>query len=292
MGSKVERIKANRHPSPPEGAIGIFDSGVGGLSVWREVTKLLPDEHLVYLADQAHIPYGPRPLEEVRGFAEGIVRFFMGIGVKIVVVACNTASAAALNHLREIFDVPIVGMEPAVKPAALHTRTGKVGVIATPATFQGEPYARLLARYARGVDVLAQPCPGLVEQVERGDLDGPGTVTLLHRYLDPLVDSGVDQLVLGCTHYPFLRRAIEEIVGPGVEVIDPAPAVARQVKRVLESVGRRRFMGPGERLFYTTGPDTSVLAGHLSRLLGVSAPVHRLKWVGESHSMEVAFPKS
>ncbi len=279
-------MTACHRPPLPEGSIGIFDSGVGGLSVWREVAKLLPNEHLIYLADQAHIPYGPRPLHEVRGFAEGIVRFFAQSGVKLVVVACNTASAAALSHLRETFDIPIVGMEPAVKPATLHTRTGRVGVIATPATFQGEPYARLLARYARGVDVLAQPCPGLVEQVERGDLDGPATMALLHRYLDPLVGAGVDQLVLGCTHYPFLREAIEQVVGPDVEIIDPAPAVARQVVRVLESVGRRESPGAGGRIFYTTGTDASVLAGHLFRLLGVSAHVCRVEWSGG----EIGFP--
>ena len=266
-------------PAPPEGAIGVFDSGVGGLSVWREVVKLLPNEHIVYLADQAHIPYGPRSLEEVQGFAEGIMRFLQGIGVKIVVVACNTASAAALSYLRSRFDIPIVGMEPAVKPAALHTHTGKVGVIATPATFQGEPYARLLARYAQGVEVLAQTCPGLVEQVERGKLDGPETLALLHRFLAPMVEAGVDQLVLGCTHYPFLRRAIEEIVGPDVEVIDPAPAVARQVGRVLDGVGRRRSEDTGTHCFYTTSPTVEALRHPLYDLLGIASPVCRLKWV-------------
>lgn len=266
-------------PAPPEEAIGVFDSGVGGLSVWREVVKLLPNEHVVYLADQAHIPYGPRSLGEVQGFAEGIMRFLQGIGVKIVVVACNTASAAALSYLRSRFDIPIVGMEPAVKPAALHTHTGKVGVIATPATFQGEPYARLLARYAQGVEVLAQTCPGLVEQVERGKLDGPETLALLHRFLAPMVEAGVDQLVLGCTHYPFLRRAIEEIVGPDVEVIDPAPAVARQVERVLDGVGRRRSEDVGTHCFYTTGSAIEALRHPLSDLLGVASPVCRLEWV-------------
>jgi glutamate racemase len=274
------RITSSGVPEIPRGAIGIFDSGVGGLSVWKEVDRLLPQEHIIYIADQKHIPYGPRPLDEVRSFAEGIVRFMERVGVKLVIVACNTASAAALYHLRSIFGMPIVGMEPAVKPAALSTKTGKVGVIATPATFQGEPYARLLARYGQGVEVISRACPGLVGIVERGELLSPATLERLHECLDDMVESGMDQIVLGCTHYPFLREAIERVVGEGVRVIDPAPAVAAQAKRVLEREGiLEESADRGARLFFTTASDTSVLSRHLLRLLSVSVPVFGLEWV-------------
>lgn len=244
--------------------IGIFDSGVGGLSVWREVALLLPDVDLVYFADQAYCPYGPRTLLDIRQRVEKVTRFLLAQEIELLVVACNTASAAALAHLRSLFSVPIVGMEPALKPAVEKTNSGKVAVMATPATFQGEPFGRLMARFATGVQVFVQPCPGLVEQVEQGDLDGPATHDLLHRYLDGLPAQGVDELVLGCTHYPFLRPAIEAVVGSGVQVIDPAPAVARQVRRLWE-----RLEAPAatarrpQRRFFTTGE-----AEHLRRQLG------------------------
>ncbi len=248
--------------------------------MWKEVDRLLPQEHIIYIADQAHIPYGPRSLEEVRSFAEGIVRFMEQVEVKLVVVACNTASAAALKHLRARFRMPIVGMEPAVKPAALNTRTGKVGVIATPATFQGEPYARLLARYGKGIEVISRACPGLVEIVERGDLRSAATKRKLHECLDDMVSGGMDQIVLGCTHYPFLKEAIEEVVGDGVQVIDPSPAVAAQTKRVLERENLLRPKEePGERVFLTTAEDPSHLSKHLERLLAIKVRVSRLQWI-------------
>ncbi len=262
-------------------AIGVFDSGVGGLSVWREIVRELPGCPTVYVADQAHLPYGPRPLEEVRRFAEGIAEFLIGEGVAVVVVACNTASAAALHDLRRRFPaVPFVGMEPAVKPAVQRTRNGTVGVIATPATFQGELFASLLERFARNVRVIPQVCPGLVEAVEAGALETPETEVLVRQCLEPLLRAGVDELVLGCTHYPFLRPLIERVVGPGGEGIDPAPAVARQVRRVLEGAGH-----PGEVLsagaprhaFFTTG-DPALFAEALSRLVGVTAEVGHLIW--------------
>ncbi|MCS7282925.1 MAG: glutamate racemase [Anaerolineae bacterium] len=261
--------------------IGVFDSGVGGLSVWREIVRQLPGCDTVYVADQAHIPYGPRPLEEVRQFAEGIAAFLIREGVAVVVVACNTASAAALHHLRRRFpDIPFVGMEPAVKPAVQRTRNGTVGVIATPATFQGELFASLLERFAQNVRVIPQVCPGLVEAVEAGALEVPETEALVRRCLEPLLEAGIDELVLGCTHYPFLRPLIERVVGPGVEVIDPAPAVARQVRRVLEGAGYSEAalsVGIPRHVFFTTG-DPAQFAGALSRLVGVTAKVDRLMW--------------
>ena len=214
-------------------AIGIFDSGVGGLSVCRQVAQQLPAENLIYFADQAHVPYGPRSMSQIRQYATAITHFLLGQGARVIVVACNTASAAALYHLRAAFPhVPFVGMEPAVKPAAESSRNGVIGVIATPATFQGELFASLIERFASDVQVLTQVCPGLVDAVEAGEWDAPATEALLRDCLDPLIQAGIDTLVLGCTHYPFLTAVISRVVGPHVNIIDPAPSVARQVARV------------------------------------------------------------
>ena len=263
----------------PRRAIGVFDSGLGGLSVWREIATLLPGEDTIYFADQAHCPYGRRPLAEIQTLAETIVRFLLGQGAKLIVVACNTASAAALYHLRERFDVPLVGMEPAVKPAAARTLSGKVGVMATPATFQGAPFARLMRRFASDVKVIRRVCPGLVERIEAGQLEGPEIETLLRSCLQPLLDEGVDVLVLGCTHYPFLRAAIERVVGPGVEVIDPAPAVARQVQRVLARRGLLNTrQGQGQHVFYTSGA-VEPFADMVERLVGERGEVRQAEWM-------------
>jgi glutamate racemase len=253
--------------------VGVFDSGVGGLSVWREIARQLPHEDIVYLADQAHVPYGSRSLREVREFSESVVRFLLERGVRVVVVACNAASAAALHHLRRVFpETPIVGMEPAIKPAVERTKTGVVGVLATQATFQGELFASLMDRYARDARVVTQVGTGLVEAVEAGAWDLRETELLLMKHLEPLVAAGADQLVLGCTHYPFLRPAIERIVGNSMAVIDPALAVARQTARVLARLGlesdRQRA---GDRVFYTSG-DAAHFAAMLERILSPSVP--------------------
>lgn len=257
--------------------IALFDSGIGGLSVWREIARLLPDQPLLYLADQAHCPYGPRPLEEIRSIARAVVAWLVDQDAGLVVVACNTASAAALYDLRERFSIPIVGMEPAIKPAIQRTRSKKVGVLATPATFQGEPYARLLARYAKGVEVIAQPCAGWVEWVEAGRMDDPATAELVERYVGPLRTAGVDELVLGCTHYPFLRPWIEQAAGPAVDVIDPSPAVARQVQRVwLETATSLGSPSRAYRLV-TTG-DADHFQAQVQRLIGWEGAVEVVRW--------------
>jgi glutamate racemase len=247
--------------------------------VWREIARQLPHLSTIYVADQAHVPYGSRPLTQVRIFAEGIARFLVQQGVDGIVVACNTASAAALYHLRKTFpELPFVGMEPAVKPAAENTDTGTVGVIATRATFQGTLFASLLERFAAEVRVLTGICPGLVEAIEAGQLDTPEVEALLTACLRPLLAEGIDQLVLGCTHYPFVQPVIERLTGPGVEVIDPAPAVARQVGRVVD----HQTPGPegeGRHIFYTTG-DPQAFATILARLVGQRWPVHQLTWRG------------
>ncbi len=263
--------------------IGIFDSGVGGLSVTREIMAQLPGQPFIYLADQANAPYGQRTLAEIRILAGGITRFLLAKGAAMIVVACNTASAAALHWLRAQFPaVPFVGMEPAVKPAAARTRTGHVGVIATPATFQGELFASLMDRYANNVTVHTQVCPELVPLVEAGEVDSPRARATVHAYLAPLLAAGIDELVLGCTHYPFLAPLIAAEVGPGVEVIDPAPAVARQVGRVLAQHGWLADRpGPGARHFYTTGSPARFRAA-LYHLLGLRARVRQARWEGET----------
>jgi len=262
--------------------IGVFDSGVGGLSVWREIAAQLPGASLLYLADQAHVPYGPRSLDEIRAFSEAIARFLLEQGCRVIVVACNTASAAALKSLRAAFpDVPFVGMEPAVKPAAQTTRTGRVGVMATPATFQGDLFASVVERFANGVQLVNQVCPGLVEQVEAGRLDTADTEALLRQYLAPMLAAGVDTIVMGCTHYPFLMRAIQRLAGPDVTVIDPAPAIARQVRRVLEQHGWSLAGPEVEWIFYTTG-SAGTLAGTLRQLLNSECDIRQAYWNGAS----------
>jgi glutamate racemase len=258
--------------------VGVFDSGVGGLSVWREIVRLLPQADLVYVADQVHCPYGTRSADEIRALAQAIAAFLLAHGAHAIVVACNTASAAALHPLRARLQVPIVGMEPAVKPAAARTRSGHVGVIATPVTFQGALFSSLLERFAQDVEVHVQICPGLVECVEEGALDAPETDALLRGCLQPLLDARIDVLVLGCTHYPFLLPAIARVVGPDVEVIDPAPAVARQAARVLARRTLASASGsPGRRLFYTTGPLVP-FSQAVARLLGDTGELRAAAW--------------
>ena len=267
------RYSINRAP------IAIFDSGVGGLSVMRAIRQDYPPEDLLYLADQAHVPYGPRPLEEVRSFSEDITRYLLGEGAKMIIVACNTASAAALKYLRQKFpEVPFVGMEPAVKPAAARTQTGVVGVLATPATFQGALYASVIERFANGVTVLQDTCPGLVGQIEAGQLEDPETRAILEEALYPMLDQGIDTVVLGCTHYPFVIPIIQDILGPDVRVIDPAPAIARQVGRLL---AQRKLHAPqgsmGKVRILTTG-DPIRLEELINELLGEDTEIEHLDW--------------
>lgn len=263
--------------------IGIFDSGVGGLSVLRAIREQIPRETIIYLGDQEHIPYGPRPMEQIRGFSAAITNFLLDQHVKIVVVACNTASAAALKYLRESFPhVQFVGMEPAVKPAVEHTRTGRVGILATPATFQGALYASVVERFAQGVELFQNTCSGLVQEIEKGSLEGDRTRAILEDALLPMLEKNIDTVVLGCTHYPFVIPVIERIVGENVRVIDPAPAVARQVRRLLEAGGKvNPLPAAGKVKFYTSG-DPMALSALLPVLLGERGEVGQVDWQGES----------
>lgn len=253
---------------PPASPIGVFDSGLGGLSIVGELSRQLPRERIVYFADNLHMPYGPRPLAEVRNFCVAIAGKLIEFPVKLVVVACNTASAASLKHLRQAFPgMSFVGMEPAVKPAAAGTVSGKVGVLATQATFHGELFESVVERFAADVEVFRQPCPGLAEFIERHPPDHPALKPLLEKFIHPLLAKGVDRLVLACTHYPLVKDAIRETAGAGVTVIDPGPAIARRVRQLLEERQALSADGDGKTVFYASG-DADAFSAAASRILG------------------------
>lgn len=242
-----------------EQAIGIFDSGVGGLSVAKEIRELLPGEDIFYYADSRYCPYGEKSPEFIRERALKISGFFLSHGCKMIVVACNTASEAALGALREAFPaVPFIGVEPAVKQAALYTKKQRVGVLATVLTLAGDRFSSLVEKFAGGLTVITQPSPGLVEAVEAGKIEGEETEALLKKYLRPLLEHDVDVIVLGCTHYPFFRPLVEKITGPEIMILDTGKPVARQVMRVLKTRG---LISPqqkgGKEWFFTSGaPET------------------------------------
>lgn len=222
-----------------DGPIGIFDSGVGGLAVLRELRRLLPHEDLVYFADTAYFPYGPRPREEIRERADAITRILLDRRAKLIVIACNTATSAAVAELRARYAVPIVSIEPALKPAAERTSTGVVALLVTPGTARGAKLADLIDRHGRGVDVRVIEAPGLAEQVEAGAVDDVRTIDMVRTFSRAARAAGADVLALGCTHYAFLRRAFERELGPRAAVLEPSEAVARQTVRVLDERGLR-----------------------------------------------------
>jgi glutamate racemase len=252
--------------------IGVFDSGVGGLSVAREIQRRLPAEEILYFADTAYCPYGGRPLEQIRHRSLVVARELARRGARTIVVACNSASGAALEALRSELDIPIVGLEPAIKPAVAASRSGRVGVLATAATLQAERFDRLATTFAAGVELHPQACPGLVELVESGETGGEAVRAVLEPLLAPLRDAGVDTLVLGCTHYPFLADAVREVMGSDVTVLDSGGAVARQVERVLSANGGVRRQGVGGLTLLTTG-DPQVVRPVAERLWGKKMPV-------------------
>ncbi len=259
--------------------IGVFDSGVGGLSVLREIRRELPHEDLLYVADSGHAPYGDKPLAVIESRAVALTEFLLAQGVKTVVVACNTATGAAARVLRSRYPIPIVAMEPAVKPAVERTRSGVIGVLATRQTLASQTFSVLLERIDRGIRILPQPCPGLVECVESGDLDGEPTRALLAGFLAPLLARGADTLVLGCTHYPHLTPLIEELTGPDVAVLDSGAAVARQVRRRLAEAGLLASTDQlGRERFWTSGNPvpTQRLLSRLWRADAVLEPIRRV----------------
>ncbi len=261
--------------------IGVFDSGVGGLSVLRSIREQMPEESVLYFGDQGHVPYGPRSMGQIQSFSAGITRFLLDHGSKLIVVACNTASAAALTYLRESFPgVSFVGMEPAVKPAAETTKTGRVGVLATPATFQGALYASVVERFGAGVELFQHTCPGLVSQIEKGELDSAATRAILEDALHPMLEKNIDTVVLGCTHYPFVIPLIQEVVGGAerVRVIDPAPSVAKQAKRLLEAAGMKNPAGSRASIRFFTSGDVESMKSMLPVLLGEVGDVELAVW--------------
>ncbi|MFL9811904.1 glutamate racemase [Stutzerimonas sp. VN223-3] len=247
--------------------IGVFDSGVGGLSVLREIRSRLPQESLLYLADSGYVPYGEKSPEFIRQRCRSIASFLLGQGAKALVLACNTATAAGIAELRELYpQLPLVGMEPAVKPAAQATRSGVVGVLATTGTLKSAKFAALLDRFASDVRVITQPCPGLVECIEAGELDAPATRALLESYVHPLIEQGCDTVILGCTHYPFIKPLLIEMLPATVTLVDTGAAVARHLETVLAA---RDQLGNGEAAtrFWSSG-DPGRLAAVLPVLWG------------------------
>jgi glutamate racemase len=242
----------------------------------------MPHEQLLYFADQAHVPYGPRPYRDIQAFVEGITRFFLSHNAKAVVIACNAASAAALHHMRRLYpELPFVGMEPAVKPAAQRTRSGAIGVITTKATYQGRLFASVIDRFAQGVRVETQVCPSFVTLVEAGDLHSEHARQTAQNYLTPLLEKNIDQLVLGCTHFPFLMPLLREVVGEGISIVDPSPAIARQLARVIQAQ-KNPSHREGHITYFTTG-KVSHFHSLTERLLGRRIPladVHAMRWVG------------
>jgi glutamate racemase len=256
---------------PANTSIGVFDSGLGGFSVLRALVKAMPHQDFIYVADSGHCPYGGKSTAEITARAVAITDFLLGQGARQIVVACNTATIAAVEQLRASYSVSFVGMEPAVKPAVAATRSGIVGVLATGAALAGEKLLNLIDAHAGTVRIITQPCPGLVEQVESGDLDGPRTRKLIEQYTAPLLAAGADTLVLGCTHYPFLRSTIASIVGPEIVLLDTGEAVARRSASLLAREGLAGdSMSPGIIRWFTSG-DPAQMCEVGSRLWG--API-------------------
>jgi glutamate racemase len=262
-----------------ERPIGVFDSGVGGLSVLAEIRRQLPAESAIYVADQRWAPYGSRSLAEVRQRSVQLTGQLIEAGAKVIVVACNSASAAALHHLREVYPrIPFVGMEPAVKPAADRSRTGVVGVLATEATFQGELFATVVDLHSNGAEVLRIVGHRLADLVEDGRAGGTEAKALLALYLATALDLGMDTLVLGCTHYAFLTPTIRSIVGDQVTLVDPAPAVARQVGRVVASAELQAPVGQVPTVVSASTLDPGRLALQIEDLTGVPPEPRPIRW--------------
>ena len=274
-GSSAIRGAASVVRSMREAPIAVFDSGVGGLSVLAEIQRLLPHESLLYFADCGHIPYGEKTPEFIRQRCNVMAGFLREQGAKALVIACNTATVAAVADLRRDFpEWPIVGMEPAVKPAAAATRSGVVGVLATTGTLQSAKFAALLDRFAADVRVITQPCPGLVELIESGDLHSAELRTLLQHYVDPLLANGCDTIILGCTHYPFLKPMLKTMIPDSISLIDTGAAVARQLQRLL---AERDLLaeGPNRPVRFWTSADPAFFRKTLPLLGQVAGDVEK-----------------
>ncbi len=255
--------------------IGVFDSGVGGISVLKHIHTLLPHENLLYVADSKYAPYGGRSADEIRSRCFEIADFLIAKNAKALVVACNTATAAAIEAMRLKYDLPIIGMEPAVKPAAAATKNGIIGVLATVGTLKSAQFAALLESYGRNVEVVTQACIGLVECIERGELSHPDTLELVRQYCKPLLNSGADTIVLGCTHYPFVRPLIEQAVGTGVTLIDTGAAVANHLKNKLQEKNLLSTSQGGAEVHFWTNSDAHNAQQVTEKLWGNKVDAHR-----------------
>lgn len=217
-------------------AIGIFDSGVGGTSIWKEIHELLPNEHTIYLADSKHAPYGAKGKERIRALSKKNTAYLLNKDCKLIIVACNTATTNAITYLRQHFDVPFIGIEPAIKPAALQTQTNAIGILATKGTLSSELFHKTSNLYGNGINIIEQVGEGIVPLIENGQLHSKEMVALLNTYLQPMLDTNIDHLVLGCTHYPYLIPILKDLLPETVKIIDSGEAVAKQTKSVLEEL--------------------------------------------------------
>jgi len=270
-----------RDISADNAKIGIFDSGLGGLSILREIRLRIKDIPLFYVADQAHVPYGERKASDILSFSRSITRFLIDNGAKIVVIACNTASAAALQQLRHDFPkIPFVGMEPAVKPAVQITKKKVVGILATPATFEGEMYHTLVEKFASDVRILRSTLPGMVQMIENGDMGSADAYNIVKEAVLPMVEQGADTIVLGCTHFPFILPLIKDVAGPTINVIDPAPAIAKRTAYLVNE--NYQLFSQREKqkinLIFTTSGDPNLFQSMIQDLLEISSEPKRLRW--------------
>ncbi len=257
--------------------IGVFDSGVGGISVLQHIKALLPGENLVYIADSGNAPYGEKTADYVTARAVALTRYLVDRRAKAIVVACNSATADAIATLREEFRLPIIGIEPAIKPAAASTESGVIGIMATRRTLRSQKFTRLKQHYEDHVRVVLQACPGLVEQVERGDFASSQTVTLVQQYTNALLEQQVDIILLGCTHYPFLIDQIAKAAGPKVKIIEPGPAVARQLAKRLEEEQLLNPERSGGQAVFLSSSIASGIDQVISKLWQQSVQVEYLK---------------
>ena len=248
-----------------KGPIGIFDSGIGGTSIWREVSKMLPYEDTLYLADSKNAPYGERTKDQIVQLSIKNVEFLKNKGCKLIIVACNTATTNAIKELRELYKIPLIGIEPAIKPAALNSKTKTVGVLATKGTLSSALFHHTSENHANGITVLEQEGTGLVELIELGEVYSDRTQELLQKYLEPMLKKGIDQLVLGCTHYPYLIPLLQEMLPKNIRIIDSGEGVAKQTKNILQKYGlfnEGLSFPSGKHQFFTNG-DVLVLKDFL-----------------------------
>ncbi len=254
--------------------IGIFDSGVGGLTIWDELRKNLANENFIYLADSKNCPYGEKSQEEIRKLAKINTDFLLSKGCKLIIIACNTATAAAIDVLRANYAVPFIGMEPAIKPAALNTKTGRIGVLATKGTFNGKLFKETSAKYSNEIETFIQVGEGLVELVEKNEINSLESKTLLKKYISPMLEKGIDKIVLGCTHYPFFINEISKITPSNIEIINPAPAIANRTKNILKENNLSSNYSEKSTEFYTNG-DVTIIAELVEVLSGLKPSINK-----------------